>query len=71
MASTNQCTQYDNYGPRKIHLSGIKKDPYDITIHGITFADGRTYTGESGATQPAPLAPAVGIPNCRSCHGSC
>jgi hypothetical protein len=71
MANVASCTQYGNYGPRKIHASGIKISAYDWTLHGIKYANGRTYIGDGNALQPAPYAISTNTPNCRSCHAGC
>lgn len=71
MANVPACTQFDNYGPRKIHISGIKRMPYDFTFGGVKYADGRTYVGDADSPQPASYTLATATPGCRSCHGGC
>ena len=71
MASVPSCTQYDNYGPRSIHVTGIKTNPYSFTREGAKFANGQTYVGDGSAEQPAQGPLATAIPNCRSCHSGC
>lgn len=73
MSGVATCTQYDNYGPRKLHVTGIKHNPYDVTRNGIKYANGLTYNGtsENQSPQPAPGALATATPGCRSCHGGC
>ena len=68
MADVPTCTQADNYSPRKIHITGRKFSPYDVTKNGVTYVDGSTYVGNETAEQPAQLtAPATATPNCGSC----
>lgn len=71
MANVPACTQLGNYGPRRIHISGIKVSPYDWTLHGIKYANGQTYVGDGTSDQPAPYVTSVNTPNCRSCHSGC
>ena len=71
MADVAPCTQYDNYGPRRLHVTGRKVNPYDWTLKGVVRANGQTYVGDGAAEQPAPMPAAVATPGCRSCFGGC
>ena len=71
MANVASCTQYDNYGPRRIHVTGLKIMPYSFTVQGVKYSNGQTYVGDETAPQPASYALATGTPNCRSCHSGC
>lgn len=59
-----------NYGPRSIHITG-RVVPYSIGLHGLVFADGRTFVNHTTADQPMKGAAAVSVPGCRTCHGGC
>ena len=71
MATVPACTQYDNYGPRHINITGIETMPYSFTVHGVRYANGQTFVGDSPAEQPPQGPLAIGVPNCRTCHSGC
>ncbi|HUS88776.1 MAG TPA: hypothetical protein VMW91_05300 [Desulfosporosinus sp.] len=71
MAAVPSCTQYNNYGPRQIHVSGIKTSAYTFTRNGVRYANGQTYVGDGTAEQPPSPPLAVSTPNCRTCHSGC
>lgn len=66
------CGIYDNYAPRKVHVSGLRVRPYSIvmgTNGGVKYANGQTYVsgnldGQSNG-QPAPAV--VNTPSCQKC----
>lgn len=55
---------FDNYSPRKIHPSGRKELPYDITVQGVIYANGDRKLPPAESDQPAPGAVPLSTANC-------